>query len=143
MRRSLLLLVAGFLLAALLVAGAVTRTAGADTSPAGAPPVADTVYTNGVVATEDAAHTSAQAIAVKDGKIVYVGGDAGAAAFVGAGTTSVDLGGAFVCPASSTPTRTPMVPSRTSTRSISTRCTRWPRTRRRCMPLRPVTRSWT
>ena len=87
MRRSLLLLVAGFLLAALLVAGAVTRTAGADTSPAGAPPVADTVYTNGVVATEDAAHTSAQAIAVKDGKIVYVGDDAGAAAYVGAGTT--------------------------------------------------------
>jgi predicted amidohydrolase YtcJ len=98
MRRSLLLLIAGCLLAALLVAGAVTRAAGAETSRAGAPPVADTVYTNGVVATEDAAHTLAQAVAVKDGVIVYVGDDAGVAAYVGAGTATVDLGGKFVCP---------------------------------------------
>ena len=98
MRRSLPLLIAGCLFAALLVAGAVTRAAGAETSPVGPPPIADTVYTNGVVATENATHTLAQAIAVKDGTIVYVGDDAGAAAYVGAGTASVDLHGAFVSP---------------------------------------------
>ena len=98
MRRSLILIVVGCLLATALVAGVVTRAAGADTLPVRAPAVADTVYTNGVVDTEDAAHTTAQAIAVKDGKIVFVGDDAGAPAYVGAGTTSVDLAGRFMPP---------------------------------------------
>ena len=98
MRRSLLVVIAGCLLAALLVAAALTRTAGAETNPAGTPPVADTVYTNGVIYTVDAAHSTAQAVAVKDGKIVYVGDNAGAAAYVGAGTATVDLAGKFMMP---------------------------------------------
>jgi len=84
---------------AALIAGAVVVGAGG-AGAAGAPALApaDTVYTNGVVYTADAAHTLAQAVAVKDGRIVYVGDDAGAAAYVGAGTTSVDLGGKLMLP---------------------------------------------
>ena len=94
MRRSLpfiLILVAGAA-AALIVAGAMTVSARAAGDPVGSPPIADTVYTNGVVYTADAAHTTAQAVAVKNGVIVYVGDDAGAAVYAGAGTTTVDLG---------------------------------------------------
>jgi predicted amidohydrolase YtcJ len=86
-------------LGAALIAGAVTAGAGG-AGAAGAPalPAADTVYTNGVVYTSDAAHTTARAVAVSDGRIVYVGDAAGATAFVGAGTTSVDLGGKLMLP---------------------------------------------
>jgi predicted amidohydrolase YtcJ len=86
-------------LGAALITGAVIAGAGgAGAVGAPAPPVADTVYTNGVVYLSDAAHTTAQAVAVKDGRIVYVGDAAGAAAFVGAGTASVDLGGKLMLP---------------------------------------------
>ena len=98
MRRSLPLVLIVCVLAALAIAGVMTLGAGADTPSAGMPPAADTVYTNGVVYSADAAHTMAQAAAVEDGRIVYVGDDAGAAAFVGAGTTSVDLGGKLMLP---------------------------------------------
>ena len=99
MKRPLVLILVVALFVALAAVAAVAMRAGAQSAPAGAPPgPADTVYTHGVVATEDAARTTAQAIAVKDGKIVYVGDDAGAAAYVGAGTRTVDLKGQFVAP---------------------------------------------
>jgi predicted amidohydrolase YtcJ len=85
------------LVALALVALAVgVGTAGAGTKAAIIP--ADTVYTDGVIYTVDAAHSSAQAVAVRAGKIVYVGDNAGAAAYVGAGTATVDLAGKFMMP---------------------------------------------
>jgi predicted amidohydrolase YtcJ len=78
--------------------GAGVRTLGAGAAGAPAPSPADTVYTNAIVYTADASHTMAQAVAVKNGRIVYVGDDAGAAAYVGAGTTSIDLGGKLMLP---------------------------------------------
>ena len=98
MRRSLPFILAACVLSALAVAGVMTVGAGAETQPAGSPPVADAVYTNGVVYTADASHTTAQAVAVKGGRILYVGDDAGAAAYVGAGTTSIDLAGKLMLP---------------------------------------------
>ena len=80
------------------LSGAGVRTLGAGAAGAPAPPAADTVYTNAIVYTADASHTMAQAVAVKNGRIVYVGDDAGAAAYVDAGTTSVDLAGRLMLP---------------------------------------------
>ena len=54
--------------------------------------------TRGVVCTEDAVRSTAEAVAVKNGKIVFVGSGADAQAFVGAGTTVVDLKGLLLLP---------------------------------------------
>ena len=59
---------------------------------------ADLVLRHGVVYTVDAARSWAQALAVKDSRIVYVGSDLGVAAHVGPGTKVVDLGGRLVLP---------------------------------------------
>ncbi len=59
---------------------------------------ADTVYTNGYVYTVDAKNSVKQAVAVRDGVIVYVGSNAEAADFVGATTKVVDLGGRMLMP---------------------------------------------
>lgn len=64
----------------------------------GGPPPADTVYTNGRVYTVDAANSTHEALAVRDGVIVYVGGNGGAAAFTGKDTAVVDLGGRMMMP---------------------------------------------
>ena len=66
-----------------------------------APPVAepaDTVYRNGAVYTVDAVRSWAEAIAVRTGRIVYVGSNAGADALVGPKTTVIDLQGKMVLP---------------------------------------------
>jgi predicted amidohydrolase YtcJ len=81
---------------ALLALAVGVATAGAGSARAPAP--ADTVYTNGVIYTVDATRSTAQAIAVRDGKIIYVGTDAGAADYVGPGTTQVNLKGRFMMP---------------------------------------------
>ena len=52
-----------------------------------AEPPADTVYRNGYVYTVDAQNSIGQALAVRDGKIVYVGNNQGADGFVSAETT--------------------------------------------------------
>jgi predicted amidohydrolase YtcJ len=62
------------------------------------PPPADLVLTGGAVYTVDAARSWARAVAIRDGRIAYVGDDAGAEAFVGAGTKRVDLGGRMLLP---------------------------------------------
>jgi predicted amidohydrolase YtcJ len=65
-----------------------------------APPrPADLVLTGGAVYTMDAPRSWAEAVAVRDGRIVAVGPDASARAFVGPKTRVVPLRGRFVLPA--------------------------------------------
>lgn len=52
---------------------------------------ADVVFTNGSIYTVDASRSWAEAVAIRDGRIVYVGSDAGANALVGPDTRVVDL----------------------------------------------------
>ena len=80
-----------FLLTSLVLILLITSSAWGETP-------ADRVYRNGVIFTADAAHTTAEALAIRDGRIVYVGGNQGVAAFVGPATVSVDLKGKFLMP---------------------------------------------
>ena len=64
----------------------------------GAARPADTVFVHGRVYTADRAATVAQAVAVRDGRIVFVGADAGARRFTGSATEVVDLAGRLVLP---------------------------------------------
>jgi predicted amidohydrolase YtcJ len=92
-----------------MVAGRVRGRAGAAalaailsfTVPAvtrGAAASADAVYINGYVYTVDATDSVHQALAVRSGRIVYVGTDAGARALAGRATRIVDLGGRMLMP---------------------------------------------
>jgi len=67
--------------------------------PAGAALVlADTVLTGGTVVTMDAADTTAQALALKDGLVHAVGSDAAVLALAGPATQRIDLRGRTVTP---------------------------------------------
>lgn len=59
---------------------------------------ADLVLRHATIYTVDSAHPTAQAVAVKGGKIVYVGSDGGVARFIGPTTKTLDLQGRFVFP---------------------------------------------
>ncbi|MFM7275212.1 MAG: amidohydrolase, partial [Gammaproteobacteria bacterium] len=59
---------------------------------------ADTVLRGGAIYTVDAARSWAQAIALRECKIVFVGTDAGAAALIGPATQVIDLEGRLVLP---------------------------------------------
>jgi predicted amidohydrolase YtcJ len=59
---------------------------------------ADTVYRNGRIYTVDAADSVRQALAVRDGVIVYVGSDDGLGPLVGTATEVVDLQGRMLMP---------------------------------------------
>ncbi|ESQ89842.1 amidohydrolase [Asticcacaulis sp. AC460] len=59
---------------------------------------AETVFIGGKVLTLDVKGTVAQAVAVRDGRIVFVGDDAGAKALTGRKTTVVDLHGRTLMP---------------------------------------------
>ncbi|MES2125090.1 MAG: amidohydrolase [Gemmatimonadota bacterium] len=59
---------------------------------------ADLVLRHATIYTVNAAQPKAQAVAVKDGRILFVGSDAAAARFIGAATKTVDLQGRFVYP---------------------------------------------
>jgi predicted amidohydrolase YtcJ len=59
---------------------------------------ADLVLRHATIYTVDPAHPTAQAIAARGGKIVYVGTDAGAQRYVGSATRVVDLNGRYVYP---------------------------------------------
>ena len=72
----------------LTLAGAV-MSFGAAVSAAAIP--ADSVYRNGYVYTVDAQDSVQTAVAIRDGRIVYVGNDAGLAPFTGEKTQVVDL----------------------------------------------------
>ena len=58
----------------------------------------DTIYFDGYVYTVDAHDSVQQALAVRDGRIVYVGTDAGAKALAGPSTRVVDLHGRMLMP---------------------------------------------
>ncbi|MEQ8952939.1 MAG: amidohydrolase, partial [Gammaproteobacteria bacterium] len=73
--------------------------AACDPAPEAPPLSADTVFLGGDVYTVDSQLTRAEAVAIRDGVIVYVGDNAGARAWVGAATTSVNLGGRMMLPA--------------------------------------------
>ncbi len=62
------------------------------------PGEADTVILNGVVYTVDTANPAAEAIAIKDGLIVYVGSNDSARLFAGDKTEIIDAKGNFVMP---------------------------------------------
>ena len=59
---------------------------------------ADLAFVNGDVYTVDAARTWAQAVAVRDGRIVAVGADATVSGLIGTSTEVVDLGGRMLLP---------------------------------------------
>ncbi len=59
---------------------------------------ADTVLLHGVVYTVDKDHPQAEAIAIKDGKILFTGTDAEVQAFIGPETEQIDCKGQFVMP---------------------------------------------
>jgi predicted amidohydrolase YtcJ len=63
-----------------------------------ATPPADAVFTGGRIYTANAGREVAEAMAVRDGRIVYVGSTRGARSFVGAGTKVERLGGRLVLP---------------------------------------------
>ena len=60
--------------------------------------VAETVYKNGFVITVDKDDSTAQAVAIKDGKILAVGSDSAIEGHVGADTKVVDLAGKTMIP---------------------------------------------
>ena len=62
------------------------------------PAVAETVYTNAVIYTEDAENTLAEAMAVTNGRIVYVGDAAGAEAYIGEETQVENMQGQMITP---------------------------------------------
>ncbi len=64
-----------------------------------AAPTAERVFLHGAIYTVDAARSWAEAIAIANGKILFVGSDQSAKAFIGPATTVVDLKGRMVLPA--------------------------------------------
>jgi predicted amidohydrolase YtcJ len=65
---------------------------------AGSERQADTVFTNGFIYTADSRHSTAQAVAVLDGKIIFVGSNAAVKAFIGPKTVHVDLDSKMMLP---------------------------------------------
>jgi len=63
-----------------------------------APEIADAVYLNGKIITVDDANPKATAVAIKDGKIVYVGDVRGAKPLMAASTQQIDLQGKTMVP---------------------------------------------
>jgi len=59
---------------------------------------ADTVLVNGQIHTLDAGDHVVSALAIRDGRVIYVGGDAGAVALAGPQTKRIDLAGGVVMP---------------------------------------------
>jgi predicted amidohydrolase YtcJ len=85
----------GGVLLLVLAAAVVAMVGGCNGSDDGP---ADTVLRNGQVVTMDAHNSIQQAIAVRDGKIVYVGSDAGTGPLIGSKTKVLDLGGRMLMP---------------------------------------------
>src|SRR5258706_15923205 len=85
----------GLRAAALVAAASFTVTVAAAGHAAGA---ADMVYRHGYVSTVDAHDSVQTALAIRAGRIVYVGGDAGLAPFMSPTTTVIDLHGRMLMP---------------------------------------------
>jgi len=82
--------------ASLAICGCSTET---ERSLTDRPFEADLVLRGGAVYTMDASRSWAEAVAIRDGKIIYVGSEAGVEPRLGAHTRSVDLDGAMLLPA--------------------------------------------
>jgi predicted amidohydrolase YtcJ len=84
---------------AALVVGSLTAGHTETSSPAAkSNPYADLIVTNAKIATLDPQRTSASALAVKDGKFVFVGEESDLEAFRGPGTKAIDAGGRTLIP---------------------------------------------
>ena len=59
---------------------------------------ADRVFFSGAVYMADEEHSWAEAVAIKDGEIVFVGSNSGAKAFIGSNTEVADLDGKMLMP---------------------------------------------
>jgi hypothetical protein len=59
---------------------------------------ADRVYRNGAVFTADAQNPVAEAVAIRNGRVVYVGSNEGVIPFIGSATKVTDLKGGFLMP---------------------------------------------
>jgi adenine deaminase len=79
--------------AAALLAAAILAAPAEPRERAKAAAAADMVYRDGYVYTVDAHDSVQTALAIRAGRIVYVGGDAGLAPFTGPKTTVIDLHG--------------------------------------------------
>lgn len=84
--------------AILLGAAALAISCGKPEAPDGST-AADTVFRNGRIYTVDASRSWAEAVAISDGRISYVGSNDGANRHTGPNTTVVDLGGHLMLPA--------------------------------------------
>jgi predicted amidohydrolase YtcJ len=62
------------------------------------PPAAELVLRRGAVFTADTSNPTAAAVAVRGGRIVYVGDDEGVVRFVGAATRTIEIGDGMVLP---------------------------------------------
>jgi predicted amidohydrolase YtcJ len=82
---------------AMIIAAALLGMAAGPRTRA-ATPAADRAYRHGVVYTVDANDSVQSALAIRAGRIVYVGSDAGLAAFLGPKTSVVDLQGRMLMP---------------------------------------------
>ena len=84
--------------AALIIFLLVAVSCGKKTNNRSLQGAADLVLQNGAIYTVDENHSWAQSIAIKQGKIVYVGSDAGAKEFIGTDTKLVDLQNKMIMP---------------------------------------------
>src|ERR1051326_2037215 len=81
-----------------LAAAALALEASSPADAANAAAPADLVLRRGVIYTVDDRNSVQQAIAVQAGRIVYVGTDEGANAYIGKQTNVIDLHGKMVLP---------------------------------------------
>src|ERR1700730_5235058 len=88
------LVLAGALLAGSAVCDAAAAVAAA--APASRP--AGLVYRNGIIYTVDGHDSVVEALAIRDGRITYVGTDLGVAPFIDGKTRVVDLRGRLAMP---------------------------------------------
>lgn len=84
-------------IALLMVLGVTPWADGVPVARAG-PPAADLALRHGAIYPIDAARRWAEALAIRDGRIVYVGSDRGLRAYLGPRTRIVDLHGRMVLP---------------------------------------------
>ena len=80
------------------LAGMLVATATASSVANAQPEAADAVYRHGYVYTVDATDSVREAVAVRGGRIVYVGDDAGVQPYIGPATRVTDLQGRMLMP---------------------------------------------
>lgn len=82
----------------MIVTSAPSAYAGSSLAKGNSNQDADTIFENGAVYTVDKDRSWAEAVAVKDGKILYVGDNEGVEAFKGTDTKVIDLKGKMLTP---------------------------------------------